>query len=95
MEVLREVHVQHEAAAHLLQRPEARGIARLVELCDDIAQLWIYLQKLLERTERTSEGGREGGREKRGRRRGERGRERERESQWEGKYRVSIVFSHL
>ena len=50
LEVLGEVHVQHEAAAHVLQRTKARGVGGLMKLGDDITQLRIQLQELLEGT---------------------------------------------
>ena len=53
LQVLGEVHVQHESAPHLLKSPETGGVAGLVEVGHHIPQLRVQLQKLLEGTAHT------------------------------------------
>lgn len=51
--MLGEIHVQHEAAPHVLQSPQTGGVAGLVELADHVPQLGVQLQELLERAGKT------------------------------------------
>lgn len=44
-----EVKVKHEGGHHFLEGSEATGVAGLVEFLQNVAKLWLQLQKLLER----------------------------------------------